>query len=220
MYDYLMGCVPLPNGDIIVAGITFSNDGDVSGNHSWGSDMWVLKLDSLGNIIWQHCYGGTAGEQVGINGGSAFIAPTSDKGFLISSLSNSSDGDLTWFYGGLRDAWIYKIDSIGTLLWQRSIGGTDDEFAAVVIEGNNKENLALITSYSTDFDLGDVTLYGMADMLLVVLDSAGEITKKLSLGGESKEIGRQIINCSQSGYLISASSFSQTLIRVSEQCLS
>src|SRR6185295_9911162 len=40
---------------------TFSNDGDVSGNHG-ASDVWVVKLDSMGLLQWQRCIGSTAGE--------------------------------------------------------------------------------------------------------------------------------------------------------------
>ena len=40
---------------------TDSNDGDVSGNHGSG-DSWVVKLDTLGTILAQNCYGGSGND--------------------------------------------------------------------------------------------------------------------------------------------------------------
>lgn len=40
------------DGGYIIAGLSYSNTGDVTGNHG-GGDYWIIKIDSLGNIIWQ-----------------------------------------------------------------------------------------------------------------------------------------------------------------------
>ena len=44
----------------IVAGYSYSIDGDVLGNvsTSGNEDVWLIKLDSLGSLIWSKCYGG------------------------------------------------------------------------------------------------------------------------------------------------------------------
>ena len=42
----------------LLVGSTYSNDIDVSGNHG-ESDMWVIKIDTIGNINWQKCIGGS-----------------------------------------------------------------------------------------------------------------------------------------------------------------
>lgn len=49
------------DGGYIAAGNTGSNDGDVSGNHG-ASDVWIIKLDDAGNLVWQKCFGGSGGE--------------------------------------------------------------------------------------------------------------------------------------------------------------
>jgi hypothetical protein len=49
----------LSDGGYMAAGETYSNNGNVSGNHGQ-SDYWVVKLDANGNLLWQHCFGGTA----------------------------------------------------------------------------------------------------------------------------------------------------------------
>ncbi len=45
-----------PDDKYIFAGTTHSNDGDVSGNHGYG-DIWVVKINQTGDIIWQKCFG-------------------------------------------------------------------------------------------------------------------------------------------------------------------
>src|SRR5688572_25817364 len=46
------------DGGYIVAAITGSNDGDVSGNHG-NIDSWIVKLHPTGNMQWQRCLGGS-----------------------------------------------------------------------------------------------------------------------------------------------------------------
>lgn len=45
------------DGGYIVAGVSGSNDGDVTGYHGGIADFWVLKLDAAGNIVWQKSMG-------------------------------------------------------------------------------------------------------------------------------------------------------------------
>ncbi len=49
------------DGGYIVGGYTSSNDSDVVGNHG-SSDFWAVKLNSLGEIVWAKCLGGTASD--------------------------------------------------------------------------------------------------------------------------------------------------------------
>src|SRR5215831_14150179 len=78
----------------IVAGISSSVDGDVTGSHQHGShnvldDYWVVKTDSVGNIQWKYCYGGS-GEDFCED-----VELTSDGGYIICGNTSSYDGDVT-----------------------------------------------------------------------------------------------------------------------------
>ncbi|MFZ1333426.1 MAG: hypothetical protein WAR83_14625, partial [Flavobacteriales bacterium] len=46
------------DGGYILCGTSYSNNINVSGNHGNG-DIWVVKLDELGDIEWQRCLGGS-----------------------------------------------------------------------------------------------------------------------------------------------------------------
>ena len=207
--DYFLNIISLSNGNYIIAGRTESNDGDVTGFHG-GADIWILEIDSVGNILWQKCYGGSAGESLQPpSGGSTFIK-TSDNGFLVSVQSNSTDGDITQHNGGPLDldAWIFKIDSVGNLEWQKTIGGSNEELGVAITEAGSKKYLAAISTLSTDGDLTGLTLLGNIDILLVQLDSTGNISDKRIYGGSSQDIINRIIKCSDGGFFMAGTTIS------------
>lgn len=59
--DFAHSILNTTDGGFIVAGHTLSNDGDISFNHG-GYDVWIVKIDSIGNIDWEKTYG-TFGEE-------------------------------------------------------------------------------------------------------------------------------------------------------------
>jgi gliding motility-associated-like protein len=108
------------DGQIVLAGFSNSIDGDVLGNHG-GGDAWIVKVDTVGNIIWQKCVGGTGGEVA------RSILQTVDGSFIVSGSTNSIDGDVIGNNGN-QDAWIFKLDSLGSLIWQKCMGGTNEDW--------------------------------------------------------------------------------------------
>jgi len=103
------------DGGYIIAGYSFSNDGDVSGHHgdSTTSDCWIAKLNSVGAIQWEQSYGG-AGNEVATS-----IIQTSDGGYIFTGLSDSTSDEVTGNHGGY-DIWVVKIDSVGNMQWEQS----------------------------------------------------------------------------------------------------
>lgn len=183
------------DGGFIVAGITKSNDGDVSGNHNPGTaDVWMLKLDGTGNIQWKKCYGGS-------NDDSAYaVIQTTDNGFVVVGSSTSIDGDLTG-NSGASDGWIFKIDASGNLIWQKNIGGSNDEdFKSVVYNSDTSYTLTGFTSSTTITDNGN---RGMRDLWIIkVKDASGDIVWSKNFGGSSDEQGFSIERTVGNGYLV------------------
>jgi hypothetical protein len=85
------------------------------------TDVWVLKLDTAGNKIWDRRYGGT-----GVDAG-AWVEPAIDGGYIIcaSTVSPAGNDISEPPFGGinLTDYWIFKIDSAGIKLWDKRFGG-------------------------------------------------------------------------------------------------
>lgn len=138
------------NGNLIVAGYSNSNDGEVGVNNG-GYDTWILRLDSLGNKIADQVYGGSSDDKV-----NAVIQLNSGNYVVIGS-SNSTDG----FTPGLSnknlggfDVWIFEINPYSAVVWSKNLGGTGNDFANSLIQTKDGGFLIAGASISSN---GDVT---------------------------------------------------------------
>ncbi len=87
------------------------------------SDIYLTKINSLGNIQWSYNYGQASGAfAFGEHGND--VKQTPDSGYVVV-------GDAT--INGVHDAYIIRVDKNGTLLWTRTWGGSFDD-AAVHVE--------------------------------------------------------------------------------------
>jgi hypothetical protein len=193
-----------------ICGWTNSNDGDVFGYHGGFADAWVLKIDSLGNIQWQKCLGGTDRDEANS------IIQTSDGGYAVAGFTASTnivEGFIN--HGGTGDdAYIIKLDSIGTVIWQKCYGGTGQEAAGSIIQTADG---GFIFDGSTDSYNGDVsgnhgdsTVYGIsADFWVVQLDPFGRIIKQKCFGGSASEYATCIIRTNDNGYILTGQTSSK-----------
>ncbi|MBL0049274.1 MAG: T9SS type A sorting domain-containing protein [Bacteroidetes bacterium] len=110
------------NNNILVSGYSSSFNGDVIGNHSLpgNEDVWILKLDSSGNIIWKKCFGG-AGFEINYT-----FLNIKGNNTIVTASGNSLDGDLTGITG-YRGTWVFKIDSMGNIIWSKQFGSNNAE---------------------------------------------------------------------------------------------
>ncbi len=184
------------DGGYIVAGYTQSNDGDVTFNHG-NSDYWVVKLDATGTIQWQKTYGGSDYEEA------TSIQQTTDGGYIVAGLSESNDGDVTGHHLGFAnsDYWVVKLDASGTLQWEKSLGGDDQERAYSIYQTNDGGYVVAGWAYSFN---GDVTgHHGVpGDYWVVKLDSSGIIQWQKSLGGSDNDIASSVSQTTDGGYIV------------------
>ncbi|HOK21331.1 MAG TPA: hypothetical protein PLO66_01410 [Bacteroidales bacterium] len=186
------------DGGFIVAGKTWSNDGDVSGNHG-DRDAWVVKLSSSGNILWQKCLGGT-------NWDKAYsIQQTSDGGFIVAGSTESNDGDVSGNHVSY-DAWVVKLNSSGDIEWQKCLGGTNWDYAYSMQQ--TSDNGFIVVCY-TNSDDGDVSgNHGESDYWVVKLDSSGDIQWQKCLGGTSTDEANSIQQTSDGGFIVAGGTYS------------
>ncbi len=161
------------DGGYIVAGYTDSNDGDVSGNHG-DDDSWIVKLDESGSIQWQKSLGGSEWEKP------YSIQQTTDGGYIVAASTRSNDGDVSGYHGE-GDNWIVKLDGLGTIQWQKSLGGSEWENPYSIQQTTDGGYIVAGSTMSND---GDVSGYhGQVDSWIVKLDESGGIQWQKSLGG-------------------------------------
>ena len=167
------------DGGFIFTGTTYSNDGDVSGNHG-DNDIWVVKTDASGNVSWQKCFGGSYDER------GETIIQTSDGGYIFLGSAYSTDGDVSGIHGNsYTDIWAVKINSSGTIEWQKCFGGNDAEEGYSVAEAANGD--FIIAGYTSSND-GDVSgNNGGRDSWVLRVSSSGSIIWQKCLGGANTE---------------------------------
>jgi len=196
--DYAKSIQQTTDGGYILAGWTTSNDGDVSGNNG-GEDAWVVKLDTVGNIQWQKCLGGSSADEA------YSIQQTTDSGYIVAGLTHSNDGDVTGNNGG-NDVWVVKLDVVGNIQWQKCLGGIADERAYCIQQ--TTDSGYILTGW-TSSNSGDVTgNHGGGDVWVVKLDVVGNIQWQKCLGGSSEEIAYSIQQTTDGGYILAGRSLS------------
>jgi len=189
------------DGGYIIAGYTYSGDGDVEGNHGL-RDVWVVKTDGEGNIEWQRCFGGTQEEAV------FCLDQTSDGGFVLAGFTCSSvDGDVYWNHGG-KDIWILKFNSSWVLEGQALLGGSSNDFAGSIQQSADGGYIIVGGTVSDDGDVSGFhtdpndPIQLSTDAWLVKLDENGDYAWQRCLGGRDEDVGSSVEQTTDHGYVI------------------
>lgn len=131
------------------------------------------------------------------------IIKTRDDGYALCGSTSSNDGDVSGNHGDL-DYWIAKVDSLGTLLWQKCLGGTCEDVPNDIIITSDSGYLFTGSSCSSD---GNTTLnHGHLDCWMVKLDREGNIQWQRSFGGRLHDIGASVKQTNDGGYIVGATS--------------
>lgn len=123
------GVIKTVDGGMIVVGNTNSYDGDIVKENDQ-IDIWVIKIDNLGNKEWSKTIGGSKNDY-----GTGIIA-TNDGNYIISGYSESSDGDVSGNFG-LHDFFIAKINGAGGIIWTKNYGFSGHDHAHKIIQTND-----------------------------------------------------------------------------------
>ena len=144
----------------VITGNTFSNDVNISKNNG-KSDVWLIKIDDNGNLVWEKTYGGSEFDAA------QSVKQTKDGGFLLTGNSKSNDFDLLQ-NSGENDIWILKTDANGNLLLQTTIGGTDLDYGFDALENEDGSILLVGETLSTDFP--EIQSKGNLDAVLIRIE--------------------------------------------------
>lgn len=154
-------------------------------------------------IEWKKTLGGTE------NDVTYSIQQTADGGYVLAGGSQSNDGDVTGHHGSNAtfDCWVVKLDGSGNLQWQRSLGGTRDDYANSIQQTADGGYIVAGYSHSND---GDVTgHHGAAtapDYWVVKLDDSGNIEWQRSLGGTGTDKANSVQQTTDGGYIVAGTS--------------
>ncbi|MBK7035668.1 MAG: T9SS type A sorting domain-containing protein [Bacteroidetes bacterium] len=200
--DYARDCQNTTDGGFVFVGTSTFANGDVTVNHGY-DDYWIIKTSSTGIIQWQVSVGGSEIDFP------RSIEQTSDDGYIICGFSKSNDYDVSGHHGGsfYSDFWVVKLNSTGTLIWQKSLGGTDHDSGYSVKETSDGGYIVAGEARSND---GDVSGHHgfLGDYWIAKLDASGNITWQKCYGGTDGDVATDILETSDGGFIIAGYAFS------------
>lgn len=163
----------LDNGYII--------SGSTSSFGQGNTDLYLLKLDSMGQIKFQRAIGNHDNE-VGRS-----VVQLIDSSFVTVGYTNSIG------FGGY-DVYLIKTDKIGNVVWQKTIGGADWDFAYSLQETTDGGFIVCGTTYSFG--------YGNADGYVIKTDAAGNVSWSKTYGGSNDDEFKSVIQTADGGYAL------------------
>ncbi len=174
---------------------------------SW-ADVWLVELDMQGNIVWQECYGGSEYD-CGLN------LVEIDDGYIFTAGSCSNDGDVSGHHGPAStvppysDLWLVRLDSTGEIVWQKSLGGTDNEESSFLNISSTNEIVIIGSTDSHDGDvMGNHSLPNGydRDVWLLHVNMDGELLSQQCIGSSWDDvmISHSVIQKTDHEFLISA----------------
>jgi hypothetical protein len=152
------------------------------------ADIYVVKLDSSGNIEWAKTIGGSGDDYA------YSIIQSSDGGYVIAGYTSS-------FGAGYGDIYVVKLDSSGNVIWTKTIGGSGEDVANSIIQSS--DGGYVVAGFTNSFSFrttGWVDIWG--DMYVVKLDSGGNVEWAKTIGGIFGDRAQSIIQSSDGGYVV------------------
>ena len=181
-----------PDGGYIVTGESGSDNGDVSGLIG-GTDYWVIKLSPEGNLEWQKMLGSSSLDFP------YDITPTNDGGYIVVGIASANSGDVTGNHDGF-DYWVVKMNNQGDIQWQKSLGGSGQDYAQAVQQTSDGGYVIAGSSPSTDGDV--IGNDGVIEFWIVKLTEVGELQWQKTLGGTKADRAFSIQQTSDGGYIV------------------
>jgi hypothetical protein len=156
--DESFSIVKTNDNHFLIVGNSRSLDVNVSENLG-SSDIWLIKINEAGELLWEKSFGGSNFE-------TAKNISKSNQGFYITGSSRSADFDVIKNEGN-KDIWIVKLDENGTLVWSKSIGGTNLDEANSILETANNGIVLVGESWSLDKEITENK--GFSDVVIINL---------------------------------------------------
>lgn len=190
--DDLRDIIQTADGGFLVAGHTYSNDGDFGASNG-DSEVMVAKLDAEGTIVWNKLYGGLEKDD------SFALSLTNDGGFILACGSYSTDGDASENKGD-RDAWIIKATEEGEIEWEKSYGGSAYDLALTI---SPKEDGGYVFGGTTESSDGDISAHkGNSDIWVWETDAQGNIIWEKTYGGSSNDRIYNMLPLDNGGFIL------------------
>ena len=201
--DYGTTLLETKDGGFLITGVLDVSASNGQGNakstitNHAGGDYWVLKTNNLGAIEWSRYFGGSFTEiPLG-------IVETDNHNYIIVGSSDSNDFNIS-NNNGSYDFWMTKIATDGSLLLEKTFGGSEIDEASAIIAANDGSFIIVGNTRSADKDVSKNN--GAADIWILKVSAEGNLIWEKTIGGSSFEVAKAIYKTQDNGFLIAGSS--------------
>ena len=154
-----------------------------------GGDVYLVKTDSLGNIVWERTYGSTVGDD------GRSVQQTLDGGYVVVGWSGAG--------GGPDDVYLVKTDSLGNILWEMLYGGSLEDRGFSVQQTLDGGYIVTGWKFSGGMPV---------DVYLVKTDSLGSVLWERTYGPNPVQWAHDVQQTSDGGYIIAGTTTSGGVI--------
>jgi hypothetical protein len=179
------GIVQDSSGNTTITGLSTATWGTPINAHSGGNDMFVAKLDSSGNLLW-NTFLGSAVSDYGKNivldiSGNIYVIGKSDAGWGIPVNAHSGGSDVL----------VVCLNGSGSLLWNTFLGSSDSDYGSGIALGSTGNVYVTGDCYAT-WGSPVNGFSGTNDTFVASLDCSGNMLWNTFLGSSSHDSGNDL----------------------------
>ena len=173
-WDGIYSIIQTKDGSFITTGCVWSKG-------AGRGDVRVAKLNKRGDLVWDKTFGGSENDEA------YSIIQTNDGGYAIAGFTVLEDT-------GDRDIWVIKLDKEGNQIWNRTLGGTSEDWANSIIQDKNGNYM--VAGWTKSMGAGKT------DVWIVKLDKRGDLVWDKTFGGSENDEAHSIIQTEDEGYAV------------------
>jgi hypothetical protein len=150
--------------------------------------MWVVKIDSFGNVIWENTY------SLGYMDYAYSVQQTSDGGYIVAGFTYTANPNKPPYPG--PNYWVIKLDELGNISWQKTYSGCGGAMASFIEQ--TSDGGYIVTGITNQCEIGKHN-----DLWVIKLDAFGNITWQKTYGAPGDEsTNSKIHQTSDGGYIL------------------
>ncbi|NND61600.1 MAG: hypothetical protein HKN48_00235 [Flavobacteriaceae bacterium] len=180
------------DGGFLMIGASESFDFDITDDKG-SYDYWVVRVDDAGNLLWTKSFGGL---EIDIAYG---VTHSKDGNYIIVGDARSTDQDVSNPIGN-ADLWVVKFRDDGSMIWEKSLGGTAFDSAKNIYPLDSGSYVISGSSRSSDGDVSENK--GENDAWVLIIDSNGALQFEMSIGGAGLDFGNHAMETSDNKIIL------------------
>jgi len=173
-WDEIYSIIQTKSGGFIAAGSSWSKG-------AGRGDIYVVKLNKRGDLVWDKTFGGSDYDDA------RSIIQTDDGGYAVTGFTVLEDT-------GDRDSWVIKLDKDGNKVWDKTLGGTSEDWANSIIQNKNGDYVVVGWTKSMGA--------GKTDIWIVKLNKNGDLLWDKTFGGSENDEAHSVIQTDDGGYAV------------------